>query len=157
MIDNLRRTLSAPATFLALIAGWTLAPAFAGIWTGFVLATLAMPPMLPFLTGLVPRRLGISKRTHARAVGVDLAVAALQFAMIVTLLAHQAWLMTDAIARTLYRLFVSHRRMLEWVTAAQAKLTTHLDLRGFTAEWPAALRSAPRLLSSSGSQDMEPV
>ena len=39
--------------------------------------------------------------------------------------------MSDAIVRTLYRLFVSHRRMLEWVTAAQAKLTTHLDLRGF--------------------------
>ena len=131
MIDNLRRTLSAPAAFLALIAGWTLAPAAAGIWTGFVLATLAMPAMLPFLTGLVPRRLGISKRSHARAVGADLAVAASQIAMLVTLLAHQAWLMSDAIVRTLYRLFVSHRRMLEWVTAAQAKLTTHLDLRGF--------------------------
>ena len=51
--------------------------------------------------------------------------------MLLTLLAHQAWLMSDAIVRTLYRLFVSHRRMLEWVTAAQAKLTTHLDLRGF--------------------------
>ena len=131
MIDNLRRTLSAPATFLALIAGWTLAPAAAGVWTGFVLATLALPATLPLLTGLVPRRLGISKRSHARAVGADLAAAAAQIAMLVTLLTHQAWLMIDAIARTLYRLFVSHRRMLEWVTAAQAKLTTHLDLRGF--------------------------
>jgi cyclic beta-1,2-glucan glucanotransferase len=131
MIDNLRRTLSAPAAFLALIAGWTLAPVAAAVWTGFVLATLAIAPMLPFLTGLVPRRLGISKRSHARAVGTDLAAASSQIAMIVTLLAHQAWLMTDAIARTLFRLCVSHRRMLEWVTAAQAKLTTHLDLRGF--------------------------
>ena len=131
MIDNLRRTLSAPAAFLALIAGWTLAPAPARIWTGFVIATLAMPPMLPLLIGFVPRRLGISKRSHARAVGADLTVAASQIAMLVALLAHQAWLMTDAIARTLYRLFVSHRRMLEWATAAQAKLTTHLDLRGF--------------------------
>ncbi|MGH7913420.1 MAG: glycosyl transferase, partial [Candidatus Binataceae bacterium] len=131
MIDNLRRTLSAPAAYLALIAGWVLAPASAGIWTGFVLATLALPAMLPFLTGLVPRRRGISKRSHVRAVGTDLAVAASQIAMLVTLLAHQAWLMADAIVRTLYRLFVSHRRMLEWVTAAQAKLTKHLDLRGF--------------------------
>ena len=131
MIDNLRRTLSAPASCIALIAGWTLAPTSAAVWTGFVLATLAMPPMLPFLTGLVPRRFGISKRSHARAVGADLAVATSQIAMLVTLLAHQAWLMTDAIARTLWRLFVSHRLMLEWVTAAQAKLTTHLDLRGF--------------------------
>ena len=131
MIDNLRRTLSAPAAFLALIGGWTLVPASAALWTAFVLATLAMPAMLPVLTGLVPRRLDISKRSYARAVGADLAVAASQIAMLVTLLAHQAWLMSDAIARTLYRLFVSHQRMLEWVTAAQAKLTTHLELRGF--------------------------
>ena len=87
--------------------------------------------MLPFFTGLVPRRRGISKRSHARAVGADFADGASQIALLITLLAHQAWLMADAIVRTLYRLFVSHRRMLEWVTAAQAKLTTHLDLRGF--------------------------
>ena len=131
MIDNLRRTLSAPAAYLALVAGWTLAPACAGIWAGFIVATLAMPATLPLLTGLIPRRLGISKRSHARAVGADLSVAASQVTMLVTLLAHQAWLMTDAIARTLYRLFVSHRRMLEWTTAARAKLTARLDVRGF--------------------------
>jgi cyclic beta-1,2-glucan synthetase len=38
--------------------------------------------------------------------------------------------MTDAIVRTLFRLFVSRRRLLEWVTAAQAKLNCRLDLRG---------------------------
>jgi cyclic beta-1,2-glucan glucanotransferase len=131
MIDNLRRTLSAPMSYIALIAGWILAPACAALWTGLVLATLAMPAVLPVLTGLVPRRLDISKRSYVRALGADIALAVLQVAMLVTLLAHQAWLMTDAIGRTLYRLSVSHRRMLEWVTAAQAKLTTHLDLRGF--------------------------
>ncbi len=131
MIDNLRRTLAAPATFLALLVGWTLPPAAAALWTAFVLATLAMPAALPFLAGLMPRRLGISKRSHLRAVFGDLAVGAAQFAMLLTLLAHQAWLMGDAIARTLYRLFASHRLMLEWVTAAQAGLTTRLDLPGF--------------------------
>jgi cyclic beta-1,2-glucan synthetase len=131
MIDNLRRTLSAPTAFMALMAGWTLPFSAALTWTGFVVATIATGPMLPLITGIVPRRLGISKRSHLRAVGTDLAVGLSQIAMLLTLLAHQAWLMTDAIARTLYRLFVSHRRLLEWVTAAQAKLTTHLDLGGF--------------------------
>ena len=31
--------------------------------------------------------------------------------------------MTDAIGRTLFRLFVSRRHLLEWVTAAYAKLS----------------------------------
>ena len=39
--------------------------------------------------------------------------------------------MTDAIVRTLFRLLVTRRRMLEWVTAAQATLGPRLDLRGF--------------------------
>ena len=39
--------------------------------------------------------------------------------------------MTDAIVRTLFRLLVTRRMMLEWVTAAQAKLSAQLDLQGF--------------------------
>ena len=131
MIDNLRRTLSPPAAFLALLAGWSLPSTGARVWTGFVLTTIALPALLPILTGPVSQRRNIFRRSHARAVGADFTLAAVQIAMLVTLLAHQVWLMGDAIARTLYRLFVSHRRMLEWVTAAQAQLTTRLDLRGF--------------------------
>ena len=57
--------------------------------------------------GSLPRRLGISKRSHLRAVGGDLALALVRrSASWSTLLAHQAWLMTDAIVRTLLRLFV---------------------------------------------------
>ena len=37
MLDNLRRTLSAPAAVLALLAGWTLPFEAAAIWTVFVL------------------------------------------------------------------------------------------------------------------------
>jgi cyclic beta-1,2-glucan synthetase len=35
-------------------------------------------------------------------------------------LPYQAWLMADAIGRTLFRLLVSHHNLLEWVTAAQS-------------------------------------
>ncbi len=121
MLDNLRRTLSAPAAFLTLIAGWTLPFASPVIWTSFVLACIAIPPFLPVLTGLIPRRRGISKRSHARAVSTDLVLAAAHVGLTVTLLADQAWLMTDAIVRTLCRVYVTRRKLLEWVTAAQAK------------------------------------
>jgi cyclic beta-1,2-glucan synthetase len=121
MFDNLRRTLSAPAAFLTLIAGWALPFASPVIWTTFVIATIALPPLLPLLTRLIPHRRGISKRSHLRAVGTDLVLAVSQVALTVTLLAHQAWLMTDAIVRTLFRLYVTRRKLLEWVTAAQAK------------------------------------
>ncbi|HSJ97565.1 MAG TPA: glucoamylase family protein, partial [Myxococcota bacterium] len=130
MLDNLRRSLSAPAAFAALVAGWTLPLASAGAWSAFVVATLAMPAFLPFLLGLVPRRFGISKRSHLLGVASDLALALRQLAFLAILLAHQAWLMGDAVVRTLVRL-VARRRLLEWVTAAQASLGPRLDLRGY--------------------------
>ena len=131
MLDNLRRTLSAPAAFLTLIAGWTLPLAAPVICTLFVLATIAIPPLLPVLTGLIPYRRGISKRSHARAVGTDLVLAASHVGLTVTLLADQAWLMTDAIVRTLSRVYVTREKLLEWVTAAQAKSGFDLSLGSF--------------------------
>ena len=69
MIDNLRRSLSAPAGFLALVGGWTLPFASAALWSAFILTTIAIPALLPFLTGIMPRRFGLSRRIHLRAVG----------------------------------------------------------------------------------------
>ncbi len=131
MVDNLRRTMSAPLTVATLIAAWTLPSVSAPVWTAFVLGSLIVPAVLPVLAGLLPRRQGISKRSHARAVGADLAVAAAHVGLGLAFLAHQAWLMVDAILRTLARLYVTRRNLLEWTTAAQAKASHDLDLAGF--------------------------
>ncbi|HEX6260040.1 MAG TPA: glucoamylase family protein, partial [Woeseiaceae bacterium] len=128
MLDNLRRTLSAPAAFLTLLAGWTLPFASPAIWTTFVLATIAIPALLPVVAGVIPHRRGISKRSHFRAIGTDLVLAASHVALTVTLLAHQAWLMTDAVVRTLFRVYVTRRKLLEWVTAAQAEANFYVTL-----------------------------
>ena len=142
MLDNLRRTLSAPAAFLTLVAGWTLPFASPVIWTAFVLACIAIPALLPVLTGLMPRRRGISKRSHVRAVGTDLCSPRRTSALTVTLLAHQAWLMTDAIVRTLWRVYVTRRKLLEWVTAAQANPVSISASAASTGGWAAAVALA---------------
>jgi cyclic beta-1,2-glucan synthetase len=126
MLDNLRRTLSAPTAVLALVAGWLLPLNAALSWTAFVLTTLALPTLLPAFAAIVPRRRDIVARSHWRALAGDFALAALQIASAITFLAHQAWLMTDAITRTLFRLTMSRRNLLEWVTAAQAQGSTRL-------------------------------
>jgi cyclic beta-1,2-glucan synthetase len=131
MLDNLRRTLSAPGTVATLIAGWVWPGTSPMVWTGFVLATIALPAGLSALAGAIPRARGISKRSHVRAVGHDFVQAASQTALTLTMLAHQAWLMSDAIVRTFARVYVTRRNLLEWVTAAQAKAGLLLDLGGF--------------------------
>jgi cyclic beta-1,2-glucan synthetase len=134
MVDNLRRTLSAPLTLATLLAAWTLPAAPAGIWTGFVLATLIIPAALPVLGGLLPHRRGISKRSHLRAVASDIALAAAHVALGLTFLAHQAALMTDAILRTLARLWFTRTDLLEWTTASQSKASLNLHLAQFYRE-----------------------
>ena len=131
MLDNLRRTVSAPAAFLALVVAWIIPGTSPSMWSVFILATVAVPLLLPVLGGLVPHGRGISKRSHTRAVGRDVVLAASQIGLTITMLTHQAWLMSDAIVRTIVRVYVTHRRLLEWVTAAQAKAGLRLDLRGF--------------------------
>lgn len=127
MVDNVRRTLSAPVAVVALLAGWALPLNAALIWTAFVLATIALPTLIPVIGAVVPSRAGITLRSQLRALGGDLRLALVLSALMVTFLAHQAWLMGDAIARTLIRLFVTRRHLLEWVTAAQAAIGPRLD------------------------------
>ncbi|WP_439580303.1 glucoamylase family protein, partial [Elioraea sp.] len=130
MLDNLRRTLSAPSAVLALLAGWMLPLGAALVWTVVVVATLVLPTLIPVIGAIVPHRPGIMLRSHLRALGGDLRDALTLSALMITFLAHQAWLMGDAIARTLTRLFVTRRHLLEWVTAAQATSGPCLDLVG---------------------------
>ena len=82
---------------------------------------LAIPTLPSFLAGIIPRHRRIAWRSHFRAVLADAQLALTRTALLLTLLAHQAWLMCDAIGRTLFRLFVSRRNLLEWVTCAGAE------------------------------------
>jgi cyclic beta-1,2-glucan synthetase len=131
MIDNLRRSLSAPSSLLLAVAAWTLPGVSPVVWTGLLVGSVAVPAFIPVVDGLIPRRWGISKRSHLRAVGSDVLVALSQAFVAITMLAHQAWLMTDAVVRTLSRLYVTRRNLLEWVSAAQAGYGIELGLEAF--------------------------
>jgi len=65
---------------------------------------------------------------HVR-VARDLFLAASQTALTLTMLAYQTWLAADAITRTLARVYGTRRRLLEWVTAAQATAGLRLTCR----------------------------
>ncbi|MGL6043053.1 MAG: glycosyl transferase, partial [Sandaracinobacteroides sp.] len=127
LLDNLRRSLSAPAALLALLLGWLLPRSAAEIWTGLIVLTIVLPPLLPAFGNIIPRRSGISLRNHARTVGADFALGLQQAAFLLVFLAHQAWLMADAVGRTLVRVFFHRRNLLQWVSAAQTRDSHRFD------------------------------
>ncbi len=131
MIDNLRRTLSPPSALAMLAVAWIVPGASAAVWTAFFLAVTMFPALLPVVTGLLPQRQGISKRSHLRAVAGDLGLAVTHIVLGWTFLAHQAWLMGDAIVRALSRVYGTRQKLLQWTTAAQMRAAVDLDLAGF--------------------------
>ena len=138
MVDNLRRTVSAPACILALALGWTLSFESALVWTTFLLTTIALPSLIPVISAIPGRRPGVAMSGHLRALGRDLRLAVTVSALNITFLADQAWLMGDAVVRTLWRLCVTRRHLLEWTPAAQTAAAKRLDLRGFAVRMSGA-------------------
>lgn len=119
MVDNLRRTLCAPFTILTLLVCWLFTPENAAIWTLFVLVMIALPAFLPVVPDVFPRREWITLRSYFKVIASHLMTAAIMTALNLTFMAHQAFLMADAISRTLFRVIITRRLLLQWVPAAQ--------------------------------------
>ncbi|MGK9051620.1 GH36-type glycosyl hydrolase domain-containing protein [Neorhizobium petrolearium] len=119
MIDNLRRSLTPIAWFFASVLGWYfMDPLGALIWQILLIFSLFVAPTLSLVTGLLPRSTDIVPGAHFYSVWSDMRSANAQVALRIVFIADTACIMTDAIARSLYRLFFSRKLMLEWRTAA---------------------------------------
>ncbi|WP_379969711.1 GH36-type glycosyl hydrolase domain-containing protein [Ectobacillus sp. sgz5001026] len=116
IIDNLRRSLMAPALFLVALLGLHLLPGRALVWEMIVLLTI----FLPFFMACVHVVMGSGRVKSMK-------VSFLQCVVHLLTLPFAAILSVDAIIRTLYRLYVSKRKLLEWVTSA---LTDRSPARG---------------------------
>ena len=121
LLDNLRRSTLEIAQLAFLVVGWTLLPGSALRWTLLGLGAIAAPWVTALLLALVRPPLDKSWRAYYSAVGRDATNGARQLLLAFVFLPHQAWVSADAIVRTLWRLFVSHRRLLEWRTASQTE------------------------------------
>ena len=131
MLDNLRRSLVVPLSLALLI--WVIFTAALPLSkaVSVVLAAFLAGPLLGALAGLLPTRNGIVLQ-HFFHVGMTelwraFAASAWQFSQ----LASKAGMLTDAIGRTLWRLVVSRKHLLQWTSAAQAQTQAKYALTSF--------------------------
>jgi cyclic beta-1,2-glucan synthetase len=112
--DNLRRSLMAPALVVLMAAGWLALPGSPWVWT-----TLALfAPAAWLFTDLVTGLAGGRRRGAVRGVVRHFLDHAGRWILAIVFLVQDSVLCVDAILRTLWRLFISHRKLLEWTTAA---------------------------------------
>jgi cyclic beta-1,2-glucan synthetase len=120
ILDNLRRSLVEPITFLLFVLGWFILPGGALYWTiaGLVLLLLPVFVQLAFNLGRAFLKLsfvGAREGFFAFASSFGFTILNLTF------LPHHMFLSLDAIIRSLSRSLVSGKHLLEWETAAQAE------------------------------------
>jgi cyclic beta-1,2-glucan synthetase len=132
IFDNLRRSLVPPAMVALLASAWLSGSLrFAMAATGLVVTASLMPPLLAGLLDFLRKPHDVPLATHlleaARALGRPLAQSLLALAM----LPFEAALAVDAVARTLCRMLITHRTLLEWRTAADTERNTAENLPGF--------------------------
>ena len=138
ILDNLRRSLVAPGVLLWLVSVWTLVPGSPLWWTLFVVLALAFPVYAHLATNMMAHPRGVPWTSHVRGLWSDARTNTARLLLALTCVAHQAYLKTDAVARTLYRRLVSRRRLLEWVTATQAEQRSARDFAAMLRfMWPA--------------------
>ncbi len=136
ILDNLRRSLVPPGLVALLVLGWTVLPGSPWTWTVFALAVPALPIVQLLLGSFYSAARGRSL-TPIAGMGHYFPPTAGQVLLWVAFLADQARRLLDAIGRTLYRLFVSHRRLLEWETAAATEHRLGAGLANFVRTmWP---------------------
>ena len=139
MLDNLRRSLVAPASLALLLLVLATGVLPLGLALGVVVAAFCAGPLLGAVAGLAPSRDDIALRRFFRLAGADVLRALLTGVWHLAMLLQQALMYGDALLRALWRQVVSHRRLLAWTTAAAAQASAQL-------QWPALLRQHRRVL-----------
>ncbi|MEF3303039.1 GH36-type glycosyl hydrolase domain-containing protein [Paenibacillus sp. GYB003] len=110
IVDNMRRSLLQPALFALLLVGALLSGGAGIALSAIALVTLGLTVVRCLLA---PVRLARSPLSIVTAFGQSL--------VLLVTLPYQAVVMADAIARTLYRLTVSKKKLLEWTSSAEVE------------------------------------
>jgi cyclic beta-1,2-glucan synthetase len=133
IFDNLRRSLVPIGLMLFILGAWLFLPEIGGCGAFFVAAIILLPSLLAAIVEALRKPHDLPWVMHGRAVcgsfGRHLGQVSLTFAF----LPYDAFVSLDAISRTLVRLLVTRKRLLEWRTSSDSESNSHAGLLGFHA------------------------
>ena len=117
VLDNLRRSLVAPALLVLALCTWFSGLPTAIVGTLFLLGVFIVPVLGRVVFGFVRAR---SQLEWLGGLGGDLKTNSQQALLSIVFLLDQAFVSVDALARALYRQLVSRHKMLEWTSMRDA-------------------------------------
>ncbi len=131
IFDNLRRSLVPVALMLLILGNWVLYPELGGPGLLLVLILITLPGLLATMANALRKQADLSWAMHLRGVAGASGRQLGQISLTLAFLPYDAFISLDAIGRTLLRLLVTHKRLLEWHTSGDSERKTRADLPGF--------------------------
>jgi cyclic beta-1,2-glucan synthetase len=131
MFENLRRSLFFPSTFFLLISIFLLPGIKIFPWLLLGLLSLGLPNFFPFLTSIVLIQKNFTFTQHLKTLTLEFLLGIVKLMHNLLFLPYLSEVSLDAITRTLYRLLISKRKLLEWTTSAQTKTLACLEIKYF--------------------------
>jgi len=136
IFDNLRRSLVPIALLLFLLGSWLFVPQLGALAALLVLGIVVLPGLLSLLVESLRKPETLPWSMHLNALDATLARTFSQIALTLAFLPNDALVSLDAIGRTLVRMFVTRRRLLEWRASSDVEGTARTDLAGsYAAMW----------------------
>jgi len=117
LLDNLRRSLVQVSALILLLLVWFLAPQAGLITLGFIAGMMLIPSFMGWTFALLRKPSELPLFLHLREMRIKKTRLLTERLYDFAFIPHEAFMHLDAIARTLWRLTVSKRRLLEWQTA----------------------------------------
>jgi len=135
--DNLRRSLVAPSLVILLCIGWLLLP-YPWLWTTCVIAVFVIPILLNSVWHLVHKPKDVDMKPHLREFAWKTWENFLIELFYIACLPFEAWQHLDGIGRTLWRMTISKKHLLQWTPSGLLKKRKRPTLSGvYTAMWTA--------------------
>ena len=113
IFDNIRRSLIPQALLLLLLYGWVFSPAPL-FWTVAVSLIVLLPAIISFCWSLLNRPADVLFSQHFIFSFRSASDQFYQYVIELFCLPYEAFSNTDAILRTLWRMFISHKNLLQW-------------------------------------------
>jgi len=130
LADNLRRSLAPAALTLLFILGWTVMES-PGFWTVAILGILFIPALATSLLNALRKPGDVRWSQHFRAAIHALSQHFVQAAFAMACLPYEAFFSLDAMIRTIWRMRVTHQRLLEWTASGDQNRQRRQDLVTF--------------------------
>ena len=122
ILDNLRRSLVPAGMTALLLLGWALAT-WPLLWTAWVLSILLVPPLLASLMDLLRKPGEMPLLTHLVNVWRNSFRSFARAPLTLACLPYEALFSVDAIGRTLWRMTISRRHLLQWSPSSEVERT----------------------------------